>query len=929
MSTRRFLNAPEPLAQQVAEFIRKNQAEETLLVTPTAGATRQIIHSLKAAGLKAPTAKQPMQALLPQRDDIASAVEQSLAWSEVLQESPQQVRQALFWKRQPENLAERLKAGRNLCKLSNSLAEAGLSPSTLCLPSQLKGGFEEERWSALANLHRNYLEILKSWSLADPNQLRLDSAESPNPNIRHLVIAGVPDLPSIFAHFCERLEAHGATVDILIWNPSGAEEGSFDTWGRPDPTVWTRREIPICDEQLHVAASTRDEAQAAVTQLLESPSASLVSADTNLHAALAGEILNRRHQPYLPEGEPLIRSEAAKLALGWDEFRLSKDLRLLRRLVELPAFCRALDTENPISQSDALGAVDHLLGETIASTLDTAWAASPPLPEEAKARDRQTRAQVRRLLGAVRSRQNSTAVELLEAAFPEEDRPKSVERVIELARKLGDSPALSQSKAVPTQVFIQAILGEQLQAPSPDGAVTLNGWLEAPWLDEDRLILCGMTEGQIPQSLDGDPFLPDSLRPALGLNHNDMRLARDAYLLSSLLASRSADQIKLSFSKFNNDGDPNRASRLLLRTPLTELPGRVQKITTPAATSRDRPRRQTAWKWQLPVELPKVEKISPTQFERYLACPFRFCLDTVLKLDSGPEASREMNAAVFGNLIHRTLENFARAIIPLQEKMLKFGEQEIRQQVQQLLKEEALDLFGPEPAPAVRVQLANAATRLHAFARIQAECFAEGWMILAAERKLEADAADALKIGELKLSGVIDRVDRHSESGALRVMDYKTFSKSSGPMDKHLGPMSHNWLPEAEIELPTGKAKNWTNLQLPLYRKILEHWYPQETAAHRPETAYFVLPSDPNESGVYTFDELNEDGVYASALNCAETVAGDIAKGVFWPPQPFRGSWDDPLAPLLVNGTIEDAIHPDSIARLKGDKTRNANETTT
>ena len=119
------------------------------------------------------------------------------------------------------------------------------------------------------------------------------------------------------------------------------------------------------------------------------------------------------------------------------------------------------------------------------------------------------------------------------------------------------------------------------------------------------------------------------------------------------------------------------------------------------------------------------------------------------------------------------------------------------------------------------------------------------------------------------------------------------------------------------------KNKTWKNLQLPLYRKILEHWYPVECAAHAPETAYFVLPSDPNESGIYPFDELAETmnpHAYTAALACAEAVAQQITDGVFWPPQPFRGSWDDPLAPLFVNGAPEECIAAETIEKLKGGK---------
>jgi hypothetical protein len=81
--------------------------------------------------------------------------------------------------------------------------------------------------------------------------------------------------------------------------------------------------------------------------------------------------------------------------------------------------------------------------------------------------------------------------------------------------------------------------------------------------------------------------------------------------------------------------------------------------------------------------------------------------------------------------------------------------------------------------------------------------------------------------------------------------------------------------------------------------------------------AYFVLPSDPNNSGICPFDELSE-GLYLEAIACAEVITENIAEGHFWPPQAFRGSWDDPLAPLFVNGAPENCVAPETIAKLKG-----------
>jgi ATP-dependent helicase/nuclease subunit B len=946
MPQRHFLTASESLCQQVANFLMRSAGEgppdlsTTLVITPTAGAARHINDQLKAAGFKPPASAQPMQALLPESERIASSVERCLAWSEALQSSSPGELQALFWRALPATSNELLKAGRKFCHLCDQLAEAALSPNTFTLPKQLLGSFDEGRWQAIASLYNNYLTYLKRWDLEDPNELRLLQIEQPKATFARMVIVGVADLPTATEHYAANIEMQGTPVELLIWNPGNAPAAHFDTWGRPLPDEWNARPLELNPDQIKVCASTRDEARLTAATILKDPSsktAGLVVADPKLHSTLAGEILACGRRPYRPEGDPLIRGEAATLALEWEEFRLNKDLSRLRRLLELPAFCRALNTESSLSQSEALIAIDQLLGLTIAATLDAARATTAS-SETIPAFRSKDLARIRRLLSCVQARLQDSSLDLLELAFSiEEERPRSVASVLEIGRGLEASAAIKNwsqrggSTVLPVQVFAQALRAEQIQSTAAADDVVLNGWLEAAWLPQRRLHISGMVDGCLPQSVDGDPFLPDSIRPGLGLSHNNQRQARDAYLLDCLLQSKGPEELTLSYSKYNHEGDPNRPSRLLLRTELEALPKRVQHVLAPQASTRVRPKRHTDWRWRIPGELPQVTKVSPTQFKSYLECPFRFCLEKILKLETGPTAAREMDAAVFGNLIHRTLESFGKRVIPMQEKMLQLDEPTIREWVQQELEKEAKRQFGSNPAPAVRVQLANAASRLNAFARKQAECFAEGWMIRQVEEKLEADGEHPLMIGPLALSGMIDRIEQHLPSGALRILDYKTFSTLKKPAQTHFGPAARNWLPAAHkssigrqsddsaaLILLGGKQRAWTDLQLPLYRRILEHWYPEETAQHLPEVAYFVLPSDPNESGIYRFDELNEADHYAAALACAETVAASIAAGVFWPPQPFRGSWDDPLAPLFVNGAPDQCIDRETITQLTG-----------
>ena len=74
----------------------QDPAPTTWLITPTAGAGRQVTECLKAAGQTPPACLQPMQALLPAATALASPVERSLAWSDALQSASRSLLRTLF-----------------------------------------------------------------------------------------------------------------------------------------------------------------------------------------------------------------------------------------------------------------------------------------------------------------------------------------------------------------------------------------------------------------------------------------------------------------------------------------------------------------------------------------------------------------------------------------------------------------------------------------------------------------------------------------------------------------------------------------------------------------------------------------------------------------------------------------------------------------
>ena len=99
------------LCQQVALFLSNAQEPGTLLITPTAGAARSVINCLDSPKSQSLITGQPMQALLPEREDIATPVERCLAWAKALKNLPESKLRTLFWKDSPQSTTERSKLG--------------------------------------------------------------------------------------------------------------------------------------------------------------------------------------------------------------------------------------------------------------------------------------------------------------------------------------------------------------------------------------------------------------------------------------------------------------------------------------------------------------------------------------------------------------------------------------------------------------------------------------------------------------------------------------------------------------------------------------------------------------------------------------------------------------------------------------------------
>ncbi|MFZ4484030.1 MAG: PD-(D/E)XK nuclease family protein [Chthoniobacterales bacterium] len=899
---------------------------DTLVIVPTAGAGRIIRRELvrrSAGGVLSPQFASPLDAVQPtDAGDLATESEREAAWMAVLRATNRRLYEGLIPSvvkfDSPDDV---LGAAGRLVDVCDLLAEAGLHPGSPEVAEVC--AHDAQRWAIFGRLHQAYLEVLERSGLRDPNEARSATAAAPErPEGRgRIVVACVPDLPVVTERYLNSMLAQGVAVEIFSWRPSDAE-ARMDAWGRPEPEWWATHLLAVPDQCVVAAHDTMTEADALLRFAAgaEAGTYAIVSAAPEATIALEAELIRRGSVPYSPEGRSLAGTEAATILLGWEDFLRTGRLRGLRSLLGLPAFLRLLTAAAPgLTAESASEACDRLVAERLCETLASAldWRSVAEVPKRsAEKRSFGLMTQFLEALNLLLSR-NLRGRELLAAVYADQanDDPGQAAELSCLAgvlEAMEASALLSGLDATATDsVLRREMARRRVFAPAPDGVVEILGWLEAAWADGPTLGLSGCREGALPSGVAEDVFLPDGVRARLRLSSQASRFARDAYLLSSLLAARGPEHVRLGTSRFRPGGEPNRPSRLLLGCADDDLPARVEKMFHPPSPLRRIPAPPDGWKLRLPAPLP-VTSLSVTQFKHYLTCPLRFYLGQICGWESFDAEATEINAANFGTLMHRVLENFARG-----RASDATDEGIIADFLSEELDREVARQHGRQPSPVVRVQVESMRARLRRFAVLQAGQRRDGWRIIEAEYAVGREAG--AMVGSLALAGTMDRVEVHEELG-LRVLDYKTFGRAQTPEETHFGSV-RAWpdFPEAMIARPAKREKmaekHWTDLQLPLYRQMASALWPDH-AAKGVAAGYILLPGDAEDTRVALL-EL-DDTAFQSAMACAAAVADRVARGVFWPPTPGAEvryddfeAWFDGKNPALV-------LEEETIASLKG-----------
>lgn len=340
------------------------------------------------------------------------------------------------------------------------------------------------------------------------------------------------------------------------------------------------------------------------------------------------------------------------------------------------------------------------------------------------------------------------------------------------------------------------ILLSSVEVRSGDGAlpgtVRIASPLEIRARRVSALFLCRLIEGVFPQAAGRSSLLPDSARSelaqasGLSLLQHETTLEEERYLLYSAI-SRPTELLVLSWSSSGADGserlvspfvadiqaavepwpEPRRRERGSLGWGEGDLVSARQAAVAAAVAlpALEPPPRAFSSRFVL-ERLAATESFSPTTLERYLSCPVRWMVESLLR-PQGLEAEDEPRAR--GRIVHFALEAaFTGLDAPLCEATLEAAVARAAAAVE--LKESSERLANDaDRRIARRARVIADITRY-----LEAEALAENEFI-ADELELEFGAKAALPEADLGdgllLRGRIDRVDRDGDKALI--IDYK------------------------------------------------------------------------------------------------------------------------------------------------------------
>lgn len=907
-----FLGADGPALHRAADWLVGSFEHQALgaamVVVPGGRAKRRLMELLaqRSAGHallppKVVTLGELATRLLPSGvGEVAGPLASLLGWAEVLREGEDELVERVvpeppgrddwpgWWAlaEQVRSAAEELGAH---CMRMKDVAERAAHDR------------DELRWRALSEFAERYRKLLSQRDLVDLHDARLNAIEAgtcvwPGP----VVLVAAADLAPLQEAMLGCLDS---PVYALIAAANEDAEG-FNRFGGLVPAYWNSQAIAIDDGSISFVDGPDEQATAVLHVLSEWTGREDLSAG-EVTVGLGDESLSGPIGRKLEQAGVPVRIAHGRL-IG--ETRPVQLLRALAAFAEglrfdaLAALLRHPDAEGYAAAQSGeptgpwLTLLDRYASEHLAARPTGGWLGDADRVQAMDAVFAAARSLLPGKPGVLRALGHwaddiGRALAAVYGGrrlnrFAEDDRPvvealDQVGAVLDRLSRIDEPTQPHCTYAQAVSLVVGQVSGGVVPEPGGEPAVELVGYLELLLDDGPKLVIAGMNEQHVPAPPRHSALLSEGARRVIGIPGDEHRLARDGYALGCMLGWR--DGAHFIAGRRSLAGDPLMPSRLLLKSDNDTLARRIKRFVEGQSSgdmedaSLLTPGDRDLFLIPRPNAPPEpINKLRVTAFRDYLACPYRFYLKHVLRIEPSDDRALELSAGGFGTLAHQALRVLA------QDDMLSVDDpQSIGDRLSQSLDHVFAKHYGSDAPAAAQVQAELLRGRLRAFAPVHASSVAEGWRI----RHVEARCEVPLQIDgqPFTMTGQIDRIDYHAELG-YRLIDYKTSDTAKPPENTHRGRVA-------------GVAQ-WVDLQLPLYLDLSRSLGVNGAV----ELGYINLPKKPEETA-YVAALWGEEEL-AQARAQRDAVVRSLRAGVFWPPKDVP-VFDDGLGALCGDAVAD------------------------
>lgn len=859
------------LARRTADFLLKLDPESpvpdlsrTLLVLPGQNAIRLLTDLLAAGQGVFPPAAATSGGLIHFgiENDALTPAEQNLLWQQILNEPETDKCRDLF-QHGLDRTNKKLIAGlaENLTALQIELNRELLSFAAAA--NILQGTADHARWKDLDSLEQRFNAMLKKYDLPD-SLLQLQNAVSDLTVFRNydrIVIAGVPDLPGPARKRLEMLEmTNTVQIDILVDAPPEMAI-RFDDWGGVKPEAWSGYPLNFEQEgknRIHVAADPADLAVLARELLPENGvfdcrKTVIAAADPALVPWIRRELEKVPGMPeiYDPAGLPAGKLDLVPLLQLFYRLAEESQINVIRGLFAHRSFMAWLAEICSATENDLLAALDAYRLEHPVDVLSTQ---SPSARSEALRHAFAKILQIRdQLCGSTEPAK--TLRDLFNRIYNTVPQPlhgvsfkQEADKFSALLERFSESPLLSK---LPAHDFYEALVNAaakiDLYPEHALNAVEITGFLDLPFRNAERIILCGMNEGVLPESIRPTNFLNDTKRKILGLPDNAQRFARDCFYLYTIL--KDAPRSEFIVCKTDEKGAPLRASTLFFSNPelLTERAGILFAPPLPDEKPEENGRYN-----EVKIEPDFTDafgnKDNPEQI-RLSVTAFKGLLDKNTILDTffshsmgitkNDYEATELDNLAFGTVCHSALEHF--------DVHSCSSEEDAVNTLCANFSRELIRKCGSTLPPAIRVQKEMFLNRMTHTAK---KLFAGKDQFDLLKPEWNLNRGEGILFHDILIKGKIDRIEISRDRRKIRLIDFKTSDKGESPEKTHFK--------KAYQEKPA----RFLNLQLPLYRLLLpldNTFWDEVSIDPRDvsfECGYFNIPKAVTETGYSMWPEM-------------------------------------------------------------------------